>query len=108
MPNPKLGTVATDISEAVKLLKKGRVEFRADKGGIIRTGVGKKSFTEDALYENAIALMKALLSARPKGVKGVLAGGFVTWAWLSTTMGSSVPISVHSLVQTALEGKETY
>jgi large subunit ribosomal protein L1 len=70
MPNPKVGTVTTDIANAVKELKKGRVEFRVDKFGIIHTVIGRKSFEEDRLKENFSALMNAVLRAKPAGVKG--------------------------------------
>lgn len=106
MPNPKLGTVTTNVSEAVKALKKGRVEYRADKGGIIHAGIGKRSFSEEALQENIISLVKALIASRPKGVKGTHAGGYIRKASLSTTMGSGIPVSVQTMVKFAIETKD--
>ncbi|DBA79534.1 TPA: hypothetical protein ACH3X1_008236 [Trebouxia sp. C0004] len=99
MPNPKLGTLSTDIKEAIRLLKTGKVEFRADKGAVLHAGCGKVSFSPDKLHSNVGALCSALLDARPKGVKGSGASGYLLKAALTSTMGVSVPVSVASLVQ---------
>ncbi len=99
MPNPKLGTLSTDIKEAIRLLKTGKVEFRADKGAVLHAGCGKASFSPDKLQSNIGALCTALLDARPKGVKGSGASGYLLKAALTSTMGPSVPVSVPSLVQ---------
>lgn len=105
MPNPKLGTVTTDIGAAVAATKRGRVEFRADKGGIVHAGIGKRSFSNEALIENISAVVNSIVSLRPKGIRGAHAGGYVLKASLSTTMGRGVPVSVQSLLQVALTGK---
>ena len=70
MPNPKLGTVTTDVAEAVKAAKGGQVEFRAEKAGIVHAGVGKASFAEEALVENVRAFVDAINRAKPTGAKG--------------------------------------
>ncbi|KAG7672737.1 hypothetical protein Ndes2526B_g08214 [Nannochloris sp. 'desiccata'] len=105
MPNPKLGTVTTNVTEAVHSLKRGRVEFRADKGAVVHAAVGRCSFDEEQVYANIGALASALLSARPKGVKGSGSGGYLLKASLSSTMGAGVPVSVASLVQAAQVSK---
>jgi len=101
LPNPKLGTVTTNVAEAIAALKRGQVEFRADKGGVLHAGVGKRSFGVAALEANVAALMSAVLSARPKGLKGGGAAGYVLKGTLSTTMGPGVHVSVASLIQAA-------
>ncbi|MEM7007278.1 MAG: 50S ribosomal protein L1, partial [Pseudomonadota bacterium] len=70
MPNPKVGTVTPNVGEAVKSSKGGAVEFRVEKAGIIHAGVGKASFTEDALQANVKAFIDALMKAKPSGAKG--------------------------------------
>lgn len=105
MPNPKLGTVTTNVVEAIAMMKRGRAEFRADKGAVVHVGLGKASFADDALSANIGALVSALLSARPKGVKGSGASGYLLSASLSSTMGEGVPVSVASLVHAAQAAK---
>src|SRR5277367_2829251 len=70
MPNPKLGTVTPNVVEAVKAAKAGSIEFRAEKAGIVQAGIGKASFTEQAILENARAFLGAVTKARPNGIKG--------------------------------------
>src|SRR5512136_2562940 len=70
MPNPKLGTVTNDIAEAVKAAKGGQVEFRAEKAGLVHAGVGKASFSKEALVNNVKAFVGAVAKARPSGAKG--------------------------------------
>ena len=70
MPNPKLGTVTMDVKGAVTAAKAGQVEFRAEKAGIIHAGIGKASFDEAKLLENAKALADAIQKAKPTGAKG--------------------------------------
>ena len=101
MPNPKLGTLSTDIKEAIRLLKTGKVEFRADRGAVLHAGVGKASFGPEKLHSNVGALCSAILNVRPKGVKGSGISGYFLSAALTSTMGSSVPVSVSSLSQAA-------
>src|SRR6516162_2392259 len=69
MPNPKLGTVTANVTEAVKAAKGGQVEFRAEKAGIVHAGIGKVSFSEAALAENVKAFVGAISRAKPSGVK---------------------------------------
>jgi large subunit ribosomal protein L1 len=94
MPNPKVGTVTPDVAGAVKAAKGGAVEFRVEKAGIIHAGVGKASFTEDALAENIKAFADAVQKAKPAGAKGT----YVKRVSVSSTMGPGVhvdPASVH-------------
>ena len=93
MPNPKLGTVTMDVKGAVSAAKSGQVEFRAEKAGIIHAGIGKASFDEQKLLENARALVDAVQKAKPTGAKGT----YVQKASLSSTMGPGVKVDVASL-----------
>ena len=70
MPNPRLGTVTQNVTEAVQAAKGGQVEFRAEKAGIVHAGVGKASFTDDALVDNVRAFVGAITRGKPSGVKG--------------------------------------
>ena len=90
MPNPKLGTVTQDVAEAVKAGKGGQVEFRVEKAGIIHAGVGKVSFTEQALEENVRSLVDAVSKARPSGAKGT----YIKKISLSSTMGPGIKLDV--------------
>ena len=90
MPNPKVGTVTMDVAKAVENAKGGAVEFRAEKAGIIHAGVGKASFSEEALTENVRALVDALVKAKPSGAKGQ----YMKRISLSSTMGPGVKIDV--------------
>jgi len=94
MPNPKLGTVTADVATAVKAAKGGQVEFRVEKAGILQAGVGKASFTEEALRENVKALVDAVVRAKPTGAKGT----FLKKAAISSTMGPGVKVEVATLV----------
>jgi large subunit ribosomal protein L1 len=93
MPNPKLGTVTPDVAEAVKAAKGGQVEFRVEKAGIIHAGVGKASFSNEALFDNVKAFVDAISKAKPSGAKGT----FMKRIALSSTMGAGVKIDVASL-----------
>lgn len=88
MPNPKVGTVTFNISDAVSDLKKGKIEFKVDKAGIIHATTGKKSFTEEKLKENVTALIDALVKLKPSTSKGIYLRGIV----LSTTMGPGIKV----------------
>lgn len=93
MPNPKLGTVTTDIATATKNAKSGQVEFRVEKAGIVHVGVGKLSFSADDLLSNVTTLVGAVVKAKPSGAKGA----YVKGIYLSSTMGPSVKIDVANI-----------
>ncbi len=88
MPNPKSGTVTREVGKAVREAKAGRIEFRVDKAGNIHAPVGKMSFEEDKLLENARTLIEAVTRARPSAVKG----HYVRTVTLSTTMGPGIRV----------------
>jgi len=92
MPNPKVGTVTPNVAQAVKDAKSGAVEFRVEKAGIVHVGIGKVSFTTDALELNVKALVDALVKARPSGAKGL----YVKRISLSSTMGPGVKVDTAS------------
>jgi large subunit ribosomal protein L1 len=93
MPNPKLGTVTNDVTEAVQAAKGGQVQFRAEKAGIVHAGVGKASFSNEALLENVRAFINAVARVKPNGSKGT----YIKKVSLSSTMGPSVKVDVASL-----------
>jgi len=97
MPNPKLGTVTMDVKGAVTAAKAGQVEFRAEKAGIVHAGIGKASFGEAQLVENARAFVEAIQRARPTGAKGT----YVKKVAVSSTMGPGVRVDVTSLAASA-------
>ena len=88
MPNPKTGTVSTDIAKAVKEIKAGKVEFRVDKTGIIHAPVGKWSFSSEFLVANTLALVESIVKAKPAAAKGK----YLKTVTLSSTMGPGVRI----------------
>ena len=88
MPSAKTGTVTFDLANAIQEIKAGRVEFRVDKAGIVHNSVGKKSFTPDALFENAKVLLQAVQKARPASVKGT----YIKSISLTSTMGPGISI----------------
>ena len=94
MPNPKLGTVTNDVAEAIRAAKGGQIAFRVEKAGIVHAGVGKVSFTEDALAENVRAFVDALNRAKPSGAKGT----YLKRVSLSSSMGPGLKVSVPSVV----------
>jgi large subunit ribosomal protein L1 len=93
MPNPRVGTVTPNVGQAVKDAKGGAIEFRVEKAGIIHAGIGKASFTEEAITANVRALMEALHKAKPSGAKGV----YVRRVSLSSTMGPGFKVDTASL-----------
>jgi large subunit ribosomal protein L1 len=93
MPNPRVGTVTPNVAQAVKDAKGGSIEFRVEKAGIIHAGVGKASFTEEALAANVRALMEALNRAKPSGAKGT----YVKRISLSSTMGPGFKVEPGSV-----------
>ena len=94
MPNPKSGTVTFDVAKAVKELKAGKIEFRVDKGGNIGVPVGKLSFTEEQLTENARAFLDVIMRAKPVAAKGT----YLRSASISSTMGPGVGLDTSSIV----------
>ena len=93
MPNPKLGTVTMDVAKAIKEVKGGQVEFRAEKTGIIHAGIGKASFSEAQIAENVRAFVDAIVKAKPAGAKGT----FVKKVSISSTMGPGVKLEFSTL-----------
>lgn len=88
MPNPKVGTVTFDITNAVKELKAGKVEFRVEKAGIVHSPVGKVSFGAEKLHENIMALLETIIKLKPASSKGT----YIKSIALSSTMGAGVKI----------------
>jgi large subunit ribosomal protein L1 len=93
MPNPKVGTVTMDVKTAVKNAKGGAVEFRVEKAGIVQAGIGKASFTEDAITANVKAFVDSVVKAKPVGAKGT----YVKKVSISSTMGPGVKIALASV-----------
>ncbi len=94
MPNPKVGTVTPDVAGAVKAAKGGAVEFKVEKAGIVHAGVGKASFTEDALAGNIRAFVDAVVKAKPTGAKGT----YLKRVSLSSTMGPGIKLDLATVV----------
>jgi len=97
MPNPRLGTVTANVSEAVRAAKGGQVEFRAEKAGVVHAGVGKASFTEAALVDNVRAFVGAITRAKPSGAKGT----YIKKVSLSSTMGPGIKVELSGLADEA-------
>jgi len=93
MPNPKLGTVTANVADAVNAAKAGQVEFRAEKAGLVHAGIGKASFSEDALMANAAAFVDAIQKAKPAGAKGT----YIKRVSVSSTMGPGVKVDTANL-----------
>ena len=93
MPNPKLGTVTADVANAVKNAKAGEVQFRVEKNGIVHAGIGKASFSEEQIYENAKAFIEAIQKAKPQGAKGT----YMKKISLSSTMGVGIKVDISNL-----------
>ena len=94
MPNPKVGTVTTDVATAVKNAKSGQVRYRTDKAGIIHCSVGNTTFDSASLKENLIALLADLRKIKPSSAKGI----YFRKITVSTTMGPGVPVDISSVV----------
>lgn len=88
MPNPKSGTVTTDVQAAVQAVKAGQIDFRVDKTGIVHTSIGKSSFSTEQIRDNATAFLKEIVRLRPASAKGA----YVKSVTLSTTMGPAIPV----------------
>tara|TARA_B100002052_G_scaffold253541_1_gene242630 strand:+ start:9 stop:707 length:699 start_codon:yes stop_codon:yes gene_type:complete len=93
MPNPKLGTVTLDVKGAIQAAKAGQIEFRVEKQGIVHAGVGKASFSEEALQDNVTAFVNAVMKAKPSGAKGT----YLKKASISSTMGPGVKLDISGL-----------
>jgi large subunit ribosomal protein L1 len=93
MPNPRVGTVTPNVAQAVKDAKGGAIEFRVEKTGIVHAGVGKASFTDDAILANVRALVDALNKAKPSGAKGI----YMKRISMSSTMGPGVKVDIASI-----------
>ncbi|MBN8828862.1 MAG: 50S ribosomal protein L1 [Sphingobacteriia bacterium] len=94
MPNPKTGTVTMDVANAVKNVKEGQVEFRAEKAGIVHAGVGKISFKKQQIMENVKAFVDAVIKAKPSGAKGT----YLKSVYVATTMGPSLKLEISSVL----------
>jgi len=88
MPNPKVGTVTFDVAQAVREAKGGKVEYRVEKAGIVHARIGKSSFAENAIAENALAIINALVKAKPSTAKGT----YLKSITMSSTMGPGVRV----------------
>lgn len=93
MPNPKTGTVTFEVGKAVREFKGGKIEFRVEKAGIIHVPFGKASFTAEQLQENAMAILEALLRAKPASSKG----RYVKGISISSTMGPGIPVDANAV-----------
>ncbi len=93
MPNPKTGTVTTDVAQAVNEIKAGKVEFRVDKGGVVHAPIGKLAFDADKLNENATALIMAVVRAKPSAAKGA----YVKKVSICSTMSPSLEVDASDL-----------
>jgi large subunit ribosomal protein L1 len=93
MPNPKLGTVTPNVTEAVKAAKGGQVQYKADKSGVVHAGIGKASFTEKAIEDNLRAIVAAINAARPQNLKGT----YIKKVSVSSTMGPGLQIDLTEL-----------
>ncbi len=93
MPNPKLGTVTTDVASAVAKAKAGEVQFRVEKNGIVHAGVAKVSFSEDKIYDNAKMFIDTIIKAKPQSLKGT----YLKKISISSTMGVGVKVDLAAL-----------
>ncbi|MBO6974982.1 MAG: 50S ribosomal protein L1 [Prochlorococcus marinus CUG1435] len=100
MPNPKAGTVTNDIANAIKEFKAGKLEFRADKAGIVHVRFGKASFTKEALFENLKTLQESIDKNKPSGAKGKYWKTF----YVTSTMGPSVQLDINAVQDYQPEG----
>ncbi|MDC3035462.1 50S ribosomal protein L1 [Prochlorococcus sp. AH-736-B20] len=100
MPNPKAGTVTNDIANAIKEFKAGKLEFRADKAGIVHVRFGKASFTKEALFDNLKTLQESIDKNKPSGAKGKYWKTF----YVTSTMGPSVQLDINAIQDYQPEG----
>ena len=94
MPNPKLGTVTTDIQQAIKNIKSGQIEFKTDKSGIIHANVGKTSFSKDELKKNIIFLLEEVKKKKPESSKGI----YIKKFYINSTMGPGLQVDPTSVM----------
>lgn len=95
MPNPKTGTVTMEIGKAVEEVKKGKIDFKVDKYGIIHASIGKVSFTPDKIVDNAKELLQTIIKLKPSSAKGT----YITSLYLSSTMSPGIQIDAKTLVE---------
>ncbi|MGI8588215.1 MAG: 50S ribosomal protein L1 [Chloroflexia bacterium] len=102
MPNPKSGTIAAaqDLPRVIADVRRGKVEFRNDKTGLVHVGIGKASFTDEQIRENLLALIDAIIRAKPTGAKGT----YVRTITLTSTMGPGIPLDVPPTLAAAAGG----
>ncbi len=93
MPNPKSGTVTVDVAKAVEEVKKGKIDFKVDKNGIVHTSIGKVSFATDAMQDNAREFINTLIKLKPATAKGT----YIKSIYLSSTMSPGVKIDPKSV-----------
>ena len=94
MPNPKSGTVTMDIAKAVSDVKKGKIDFKVEKNGIIHASVGKVSFDAKKISENANELLQTIIKLKPSAAKGI----YMKSVYMSSTMGLGIEVDTNSLV----------
>jgi len=100
MPNPKAGTVTNDIANAIKEFKAGKLEFRADKAGIVHVRFGKASFTKEALFDNLKTLQESIDKNKPTGAKGK----YWKTVYVTSTMGPSIQVDINAIQDYQPEG----
>lgn len=93
MPNPKSGTVTVDVAKAVEEVKKGKIDFKVDKNGIVHTSIGKVSFTPEQICDNAREFISTLIKLKPSAAKGT----YIKSIYLSSTMSPGVKIDTKSV-----------
>ncbi|MBI1821981.1 MAG: 50S ribosomal protein L1 [Nitrospirae bacterium] len=98
MPNPKTGTVTFDVARAISDIRKGKVEFKVEKAGIIHVPVGKKSFNPEHLYENSMAVLESVIKAKPSSSKGT----YLQSVTISTTMSPGVSVNTGSVTRVVI------
>jgi large subunit ribosomal protein L1 len=96
MPNPKVGTVTTDVARAIREIKAGKVEFRVEKAGIVHAPIGKVSFDVNKLKDNVTALLEVIIKAKPAAAKGIYLKGVT----ISTTMGPGIKLDASAIANT--------
>lgn len=97
MPNPKMGTVTNSVREAVAQMKRGKVQFRNDKGGTVSCSIGRKTFSDEQLRDNFYAVLDAIMELRPRSVKGADIKGYIERVCVSTTQGRGFPVRAEDL-----------